>query len=460
MKLRSQFIMLVAGIITAPFLVAAFLATFQYLNARRAEPTPDYAEIDSWIGSEMPNVLRDVPPTSKSKRKPPGYDLLVIGKDDTIRFSTITEFPKGAKPTQEELMRFMRENAGKYHFQLINMAQEDDPDQSSILLRTRRIHPNALRLGNQFFEILMYTSLLLLVFSALVSSLMLRSLTRSILDLELATRRVAGGDLDFKMAIKGRNEISSLMRSFDSMRVALKEEYARRARFIMGVSHDLKTPLALIQGYVEAIEDGYAADAETRGKYLGIVRDKTHALEGLVDGLIGYVKMDTGEWRLTHREVRLRDFLLDLARRYTEDALILRRAFSSSIDIPPDAVVAMDEGMVSRALENLIGNAIRYTEENGSIRLSACLDTADARGQRAVVSVSDTGIGIPQAERDRIFDPFYRGTNSRREQGFGLGLATVKSVIESHGWEIGVQSAEGRGTVFTIRVPGIRRSGP
>jgi signal transduction histidine kinase len=231
------------------------------------------------------------------------------------------------------------------------------------------------------------------------------------------------------------------------MRRALKEEYARRSRFIMGVSHDLRTPLSLIQGYVEAITDGLAPDADTQKRYLGIVLDKTSALEGMIGDLIEFVKMETGEWRMTHREVPLAELLQEVARRFTEDALILKREFRASIDVPAGFAVRMDRALFLRALENLIGNAIRYTEPGGVIGMSARLE-----GSTAVLAISDTGIGIPREDIPRVFDPFYRGTNSRREQGFGLGLTTVKTIVESHGWTIDVVSKVGEGTTFTIRL--------
>ena len=108
----------------------------------------------------------------------------------------------------------------------------------------------------------------------------------------------------------------------------------------------------------------------------------------------------------------------------------------------------MDAGLFTRALENLVGNAIRYTEQKGKITMEA-----HRQDDSVLLSITDTGIGIPAEDLSRIYDPFYRGTNSRREQGFGLGLTTVKSIIESHGWTISVSSRVGTGTTFTVTIP-------
>jgi signal transduction histidine kinase len=151
---------------------------------------------------------------------------------------------------------------------------------------------------------------------------------------------------------------------------------------------------------------------------------------------------------MTHADVRIRPFLTDLARRFAEDALILKRDFAWSIELPDEVTIRMDAGLFTRALENLVGNAIRYTEQAGKITMAAT-----SRGGAVLLSITDTGIGIPAEDLSRIYDPFYRGTNSRREQGFGLGLTTVKSIIESHGWSITVASQVGTGTTFTVTMP-------
>jgi len=300
-----------------------------------------------------------------------------------------------------------------------------------------------------------YGVVALLVFATVASVLIVRSLTRSITQLETATRRIAGGDLSFELRARGRDEIASLTRSFEHMRLALREEEARRSRFIMGVSHDLKTPLALIQGYVEAIADGYAeGKPQTLERYLDILREKSRSLDGMIDSLLDFARMETAEWQLTHKRVRAADFLLAMGKRFSEDALLLGRTLSCSVDIPAETEVSMDEALVTRALENLVSNAVRYTDAGGTIEI-----TATSSPDRITLAVRDGGMGIPAEEIERIFDPFYRGTGSRREDGHGLGLAVVKWVIESHGWSIGVSSRVGEGATFTVTMPLARAAG-
>jgi signal transduction histidine kinase len=447
MKLRTQFVLLVAGIIVVPILVGALVVMFQYTAARGREPTPNYQEIISWVRRQMPRAIRAHAFEELAEHRPPGLDFLILDTADRITYSTIPEFPPGMSAEQGELFDYMRRNVESFHF-TFDTPRENGQPESLVILKIPRIRPDMAFFRNQLLLVVTYSMVTLLVFSSLMSVLIIRSLNGSILKLEGATRRIAEGDLDFELPARGNDQISSLTRSFDSMRRALKEEYARRSRFIMGVSHDLRTPLTLIQGYVEAISDGLAVEPESQKKYLSIILDKTYALEAMIAELIEFVKMETGEWRMTHRNVFMKSFLVDNAKRFAEDAQILKREFSWTVEIPETICIRMDAGLFARALENLVGNAIRYTEEGGKIIMSATIESAEL-----VLSITDTGIGIPKDELGKIFDPFYRGTNSRREQGFGLGLTTVRSIIESHGWHILVRSAMGEGTTFTIRMP-------
>ena len=461
MKLRAQLALLVGGIVVVPFLVAASVLMLQYLNARANARDPERFLPGTWIRAGTTRSQRIIELGALEDQRPPGMEVVVLGADGNVEFSTIPGFVAGASIDSSAVLEYLRENDQATLF------RPRDPQGSAVVsgagvaaaggiaaepLFLVRLPPprdepvTFVRIvRSRILESLVYPALGLLLFASGTSFWIVRRFNRSVRSLEAATSRVADGELDFSLPVRGNDEVASLTRSFDRMRSALKEEFARRARFIMGVSHDLRTPLALIQGYVEAVADGKAADPETHRKYLSIVQDKTRALDGMVSDLIEFVRMDTGEWKLTHRPVPLAPFLRPIALRYAEDAAILRRSFTHAIELSDDVEVSMDEALLGRALENLIGNAIRYTREGGTIALRAGIESGVP-----VLTIADTGVGIPAEDLPRIFDPFYRGTNARREQGFGLGLATVKSIVEGHGWTIAVASDVGRGSTFRI----------
>jgi signal transduction histidine kinase len=278
-----------------------------------------------------------------------------------------------------------------------------------------------------------------------------RSITKSIMVLEKATGRIAAGELDFTVEAKGSNEILSLTNSLNKMRDTLKEDERRRYRFIMGVTHDLKTPLASIKAYTEAIEDGIAGDPATGSSATEIINAKVDRLEGMINDLIEFVRMDTGEWRGRLKNINLSAFLRRSAKIFSLDAEMLRHEFRYNSALPEDVSVPMDERLARRALENIVNNAIRYTPDGSVISLDAVL--TDNAGGAVQLVVSDNGPGLDEADLPHIFEMFYRGSSSRREQGMGLGLAVVKWIADWHGWTISAASEKGRGFRFTIGIP-------
>jgi signal transduction histidine kinase len=218
----------------------------------------------------------------------------------------------------------------------------------------------------------------------------------------------------------------------------------------MAVSHDLKTPLTSIEGYLEAINDGLAKDEETLARYLGIIGDKAHMLEGRILELIDFVKMETGEWQLKAETIDAEGFFSSLCAAFSDDAQVLKRNLACRIEIPAGTVIAGDPSLLTRVLENLFNNAVRYTDEDDSIEIK----TRCAAGIM-YVEVRDTGPGIDEHEMPLVFDPFFRGTRTRNEQGFGLGLSIVKSIVQAHGFSISAESNSGpdSGTRFIISIP-------
>jgi signal transduction histidine kinase len=292
-----------------------------------------------------------------------------------------------------------------------------------------------------------YVPLTGLIFTAIMVIVIVQSVNRSISNLEKATRRIAEGDLDFELPIKGRDKLASLTRSFERMREHLKEEYAKRSRFIMGISHDLRTPLASVRGYADAIREGYADTPEKLIRYTGIIEDKTKLLESRIAMLIDYVQRESSEWKLNLQPVELVPLFSELTTVLESEVGLSGRIWQSNIQLSGDIKISIDEGMFIRAMENLVQNAIRYSPEKSTVRFS-CLQT----GSAIFVAITNDGPGITPEDLPHIFDPFVRGAKDRKGPGIGLGLSTVDAVIASHGWQITADSEPGE-TTFTIVMP-------
>jgi signal transduction histidine kinase len=278
-------------------------------------------------------------------------------------------------------------------------------------------------------------------------------LARAVLKLERAAGRIAAGDFRTSVGAKGIREIEDLAAAMDGMRVALLEDRDRRARFLAAVSHDLRTPLTSIGGYLEAVSDGLASDPGTLERYLSIMRGKTRLLEGRIAGLIEFARMETGEWRMGFEEIELEPFLEALGREFREDAALMGRDFSFELSALSSLRVAADKALLTRAFENLLSNAIRYSPAGGAVSMKASRAVEAGIGGAYVIDLDDEGPGIAPSERERVFEPFVRGSASREGEGNGLGLYVVLSVIKGHGWDIRADEAPGGGGRFSIAIP-------
>jgi signal transduction histidine kinase len=394
-------------------------------------------------------------------RLPPSVDVVIMNRDMQVLYSGFENIEAGTQLSSRQIFELFNNDGENYLFQIDynfgrlfgdrNRPQLKSGNHRNLMVITRIQRDFRPKGPNRFADLsrtVVIVLVLLFVFCAIVITRITRSIARSVTTLEDATRRIADGNLDTAIDVKGGNEITSLAHSLNTMRQALKEAQTRRSRFIMGVSHDLRTPLALIKGYTEAIADGMADSPEMREKSLEIIESKIAQLEEMIDDLINFVKLDSGEWRSSLEKRALKPILDGYAARLTADGSLLGREVVTHIDIPDTLEIALDERLFIRALENLCGNALRYTTEGGTVRLEA--ELSDPR--TIAIRVTDNGCGIPTEDLPFIFDPFYRGSNSRREEGKGLGLSVVKSVVDSHGWHIGVESASGQGSVFTVEI--------
>lgn len=290
----------------------------------------------------------------------------------------------------------------------------------------------------------------IILFLTILSSLTIRTINNSIKQLEKGTRRIAQGDLETPIVIKGDDTFVSLANSFDLMRLKVKEEQDRQMRFFMGVSHDLKTPLASITGYSEALLDGLASDAKTQEKYLQIIHAKGKLLEQRISHLIGYIKLTNNAFRDELAERPLVPYLRDFVTLQQDEADLQNYAFDAELAIDEDVRVAFDPDLLSRAMENLLQNSIRYGLSAKPVHMfcrycseGICLGFSNYYREPLSPSLSE-----------HMFEPFFRGDQSRKGEGTGLGLASVKSIVESHGWKVKGYSCINEGkTIFEILIP-------
>ena len=256
---------------------------------------------------------------------------------------------------------------------------------------------------------------------------------------------------------RGGDEIDRLGVTVEEMsqRIAdqieqLRQADAARRDMVANISHDLRTPLASLQGYLETLlmkQDTFSA--EEKRKYLDLAARQGDRLSRLVTELFELTMLDSTGTRLHFEPFSLPELVQDVAQKFQPQAE--RRNTRLEIDMPADApFVRADIGLIERVLENLIENAIKYTPEGGRILLSL-IPGADGIEAR----VADTGPGIPEVARDRIFQRFYRVEKSRADapEGAGLGLAIARRILQLHDSRIEVESAPGHGAAFYFRLP-------
>lgn len=450
MKIKSQVYLLLTGILLIPVLFFVFIAFMRYFDSPERIFIPTYEEVavddkSGGISSEEWGKVRRF-----LERLPKNIEWAVIDRknnENNVVFSIIPNLVPGTFISNEGIIKLFLVTRELYAYQ-IDFPLQDSENSLMVVTRFSKDHKKT----PKFFKDLFFGGGIVLIimfaFCAVMVFLIVKSLTKSVTALEEATRRITQGEFGLKIDIKGSNEITSLSSSLEKMRTALMEEQLRKSRFIMGISHDLRTPLALIKGYTEAISDGMVEDPKLMNSSLEIIRQKSQQLDDMIEDLISFVKLDTEEWRKNIKPLNGAKIFNDYFNRLYSDGLLLGRRITGKITLPDDLVILCDEKVLLRVLENLTGNALRYTKEGGFVDFSVSLYEGEV-----CVSIADNGVGISQEEMPFIFDLFYRGSNSRREEGSGLGLAVVKSILDSLGWKIEVFSQKGEGSCFIVRIP-------
>ena len=305
------------------------------------------------------------------------------------------------------------------------------PAEASVLWDLSR--PNQVRIGLLAGGVLVVTLLLCAVLAGYV--------VRPLRQLTAAADRVADGDLDARVAEPRVEEVGRLAHAFNRMAERRQQLETARRQMVGDVSHELRNPLASMQGWIEAAQDGLAATDE---RLLANLHEETLHLRRLVDDLHDLSLGDAGEFRVEPVDVDLTGLVeqaLDAARTAAETAGVELAA-----GVAPGSRVVADPSRLRQALDNLLVNALRHTPPGGTVTVI---------GSPGELTVTDTGEGIPAEDLPHVFDRFRRvdASRTRATGGSGLGLAIVRQIVEAHGGAATIVSEPGLGTTVTLRLP-------
>ena len=271
-------------------------------------------------------------------------------------------------------------------------------------------------------------------------------LTRSVRRLSSATGRVADGSFEEPLPVETRDEIGDLTRSFNRMALELREVEQLKQQFFSQISHELRNPLTAIRASAQLVllRARDVLDARQR-QWVQSIDDSVDRLLSLVTRILDLNRLRAGVFPLVRQPVELDKVVaraLDvLGPQAEQEGLRLEQTAAGD-----GVVIAADEEALTQLLLNLVGNAIKFTPKGGSVHVAVTDAAADVE-----LTVRDSGPGIPAADLNRIFEPYQQAHQGRN--GSGLGLAIVKGLVEAHGGSISVDSEEGKGTCFVVRLP-------
>lgn len=301
-------------------------------------------------------------------------------------------------------------------------------------------------LMNIFFLMLLSIGVALMIGFVLISYTS-GKISRPLKEMSLASNRIAKGDFKAHVQEDDDDEIGDLAKSFNTMAKELGQLEDMRKEFVASVSHELRSPLTSIQGYIDGILDGTVSKNKVYD-YLEIVQKETRRMSRLISELLDMTKMESGKFPLNKFEFDVNELIrvtvIKMERRINEKELSVKVDFDRERNI-----VVADRDKIEQVLTNIIDNAIKFTQRGGNIYIST-----EKHDGKICIMIKDSGIGVSKEDQEHIWDRFYKADKARSgDSGAGLGLYIVKSIINAHNEEIWVESEHGKGTAFIFTLP-------
>jgi len=292
----------------------------------------------------------------------------------------------------------------------------------------------------------------LILFGGGVTMLFSRAITKPIVEMSRVTARIAELDFSERVQVDTKDELGALGFSINEISEKLSRsierlrgDIARRKRLVRDLSHELKTPIAVIKGYAEGLQYGVAQDEEQTARYLSVISAECDRMDAQIQQLLELSRLENEQLKPDLHTISIRGLFDSLSERFAREAE--QKHIRLGFDAPESLNMVADEAMIGRAVENFLTNALRHTPESGEIRVHA-----EAEAGRTRICVFNSGSHLTQEQLERIWDVFYTGENGDRANGHGVGLAIVKSIAQLHGGSVSAEN-QAEGVAFCIAIP-------
>lgn len=414
-------------------------------------------QLDRMLDEDVDQILRPDVQEKINSGLQQSHSFLVVLKDQELIFAGNADITQELEKDFENFddLGFTAE-WGNYldseteHLIKLRTIRFSDGSEGNIILVTNVVEVVP-EVKFMFMEMLVSGIVILILTAAIMVAWVYRSIWKPLGQLQEATKQIRDGNLDFTLEVEDDDEIGQLCQNFEEMRIRLKETTEEKIQYdkeskelISNISHDLKTPITAIKGYVEGIMDGVASSPEKLERYIRTIYNKANDMDRLIDELTFYSKIDTNKIPYVFAKINVADYFgdcidevgLDL------DARGIDLRYYNYVD--EDVLVIADAEQLKRVINNIIGNSLKYMDKKQGIINIRILDVGDF----VQIEIEDNGKGIGQKELPYIFDRFYRTDSSRNSSkgGSGIGLSIVRKIIEDHGGKIWATSKLGVGT--------------
>ena len=441
------------------FMVVAILSsglTYRYLVGKQANSLYSEATLISSTYSENGNLSLSTEAVRQQMNAVSTFldvDIWIVDRNGKVLSDSAEDQHKDVEiPDFDSTMTGMRYMLGNYHGMFSS-------DVLSVMAPVTRgyttggyvlIHQpvdSIVATQNEILNIVYITALILFVLSLLILAVFYVIVYRPLKRITEGATKYAAGDYHYKMEANSSDEMGYLAETLNFMSEEISKSDDYQKQFIANVSHDFRSPLTSIKGYLEAILDG-TIPKELEAKYLTRLISETDRLTKLTQSMLSLGTLDKeGFLSRSNFDVNrvIRDVCASFEMTCQKKGIVFELTFAEKKEM-----VYADYSKIQQVLYNLVDNALKFSNSNSSIAIRTGL-----RGTKVFVSVKDTGIGIPKQDIAKIWDRFYKADQSRGQDkhGTGLGLSIVKSIITAHGENIDCVSTEGVGTEFTFTLP-------